>query len=229
VAKLIEDSLTHGIFSLGSQFTGVIAMKKSLYAAVAATAIMAAGSASAGMVYNIVAAPTPVADNNFFGDYEALFGVGNVGFGLVQSAETTADTVVSFSAELEESGFINGWRFEFTPGPTITFEEPLPDIATGVFIDGPQSFTGDDMQFFSNNGTPAGLGDAGFGIFYDLTGTIDTVFLAYADRDGNVDSDFDDIVVETAGAVNVVPLPAAGWMLLAGLGGLAAMRRRQKS
>lgn len=27
----------------------------------------------------------------------------------------------------------------------------------------------------------------------------------------------------------VVPLPAAGWMLLAGLGGLAAMRRRQKA
>jgi hypothetical protein len=27
--------------------------------------------------------------------------------------------------------------------------------------------------------------------------------------------------------VNVVPLPAAGWMLLAGIGGLAALRRRQ--
>jgi hypothetical protein len=31
------------------------------------------------------------------------------------------------------------------------------------------------------------------------------------------------------GAVNVVPLPAAGWMLLAGLGGLAAMKRRRKA
>ena len=29
--------------------------------------------------------------------------------------------------------------------------------------------------------------------------------------------------------VDVVPLPAAGWMLMAGLGGLAAMRRRKKS
>jgi hypothetical protein len=28
---------------------------------------------------------------------------------------------------------------------------------------------------------------------------------------------------------NVVPLPAAGWMLLAGLGGIAAMKRRRKA
>ncbi|MEE4203283.1 MAG: VPLPA-CTERM sorting domain-containing protein [Halieaceae bacterium] len=30
-------------------------------------------------------------------------------------------------------------------------------------------------------------------------------------------------------SVGVVPLPAAGWMLLAGIGGLAAMRRRRKA
>jgi hypothetical protein len=29
--------------------------------------------------------------------------------------------------------------------------------------------------------------------------------------------------------VNVVPFPAAGWILLAGIGGLAALRRRQKA
>ena len=29
--------------------------------------------------------------------------------------------------------------------------------------------------------------------------------------------------------VNPIPLPAAGWMLLAGLGGLAAMKRRKKA
>ncbi len=30
-------------------------------------------------------------------------------------------------------------------------------------------------------------------------------------------------------SVSVVPLPAAGWLLLAGLGGLAAVGRRRKS
>jgi hypothetical protein len=31
------------------------------------------------------------------------------------------------------------------------------------------------------------------------------------------------------GEVSAVPLPAAGWMLLAGLGGIAVMRRRAKA
>jgi hypothetical protein len=34
---------------------------------------------------------------------------------------------------------------------------------------------------------------------------------------------------DTDGPTSVIPLPAAGWLLLAGIGGLAAMRRRKKS
>jgi hypothetical protein len=35
-------------------------------------------------------------------------------------------------------------------------------------------------------------------------------------------------LVSIPGTPPVVPLPAAGWMLLAGIGGLVAMRRRAK-
>lgn len=35
------------------------------------------------------------------------------------------------------------------------------------------------------------------------------------------------LVREITGDPGVVPLPAAGWMLIAGIGGLAAMRRRK--
>lgn len=38
----------------------------------------------------------------------------------------------------------------------------------------------------------------------------------------------DSLAIDGA-SVGVVPLPAAAWMLLAGIGGLAAMRRRQKA
>lgn len=45
--------------------------------------------------------------------------------------------------------------------------------------------------------------------------------------DGVGDSDLDDIVFKIT--VSEVPLPAAGWMLLAGLGGIAAIKRRKKA
>jgi len=46
---------------------------------------------------------------------------------------------------------------------------------------------------------------------------------------GDVATSFNDLVTITFEEVAPVPLPAAGWMLLAGVGGMAAMRRRKKS
>jgi hypothetical protein len=45
----------------------------------------------------------------------------------------------------------------------------------------------------------------------------------------DITTSINDAFTIDGAAANVVPLPAAGWMLLAGIGGLAAMRRRQKS
>ena len=38
-----------------------------------------------------------------------------------------------------------------------------------------------------------------------------------------------DKLLYVAPHMSAVPLPAAGWMLIAGLGGLAAMKRRKKA
>lgn len=46
--------------------------------------------------------------------------------------------------------------------------------------------------------------------------------------DGSIVATEADTITVTGG-VSVVPVPAAGWLMIAGLGGLAAMRRRKKS
>ncbi|MEM8581636.1 MAG: VPLPA-CTERM sorting domain-containing protein, partial [Pseudomonadota bacterium] len=99
-----------------------------------------------------------------------------------------------------------------------------------------------DWFFTTQTGSPVtGGGDLGefdFGIFFagsdpsddtELMGSgLSHIFIAYDDKAGTgagLDDNHDDYVWK----VEVVPLPAAGWLLLAGMGGLAAMKRRKKA
>ena len=127
----------------------------------------------------------------------------------------------------EESGFKND--FELLFGETLVIsvgegydDDDHKDLEGGLYED-------DDIRFVTDgsSGQPANLGDPGFGIFW-VEGN-PTVLLAYSDRDAGRDSDFNDLwVTVDQSSVNVVPLPAAGWMLLAGIGGLAALKRRKQ-
>jgi hypothetical protein len=74
---------------------------------------------------------------------------------------------------------------------------------------------------------------------FDLENTIGTVELSdfarlgvRAQRQGSINDDDrpgSDKLIGFATPPSVVPLPAAGWMLIAGVAGLGAMRRRKKS
>jgi opacity protein-like surface antigen len=77
----------------------------------------------------------------------------------------------------------------------------------------------------SVNGDDAWLriGDYAWGANWVLTGTINFVGLPSNGNGSNWAAQF-KLVDEPA----PIPLPAAGWMLLAGLGGLAALRRKQR-
>jgi hypothetical protein len=131
----------------------------------------------------------------------------------------------------EDSDFINDFEVYFDDDVQITIgesddpydDDDQRDLADGVYMN-------DDIRFVSRSsgGVDANLGDPGFGIFWAEDS--ETVLLAYADQNASADSDFNDLwVTVNQSDVNVVPLPAAGWMLLAGLGGMAALRRRQKA
>jgi hypothetical protein len=103
---------------------------------------------------------------------------------------------------------------------------------------------GDDFEFFTHTGSAwshvgradaceSNCGNSSTINKYDFLGTyVGTAFMVGSMATGDdwklraVTVDYTD---DGNGNLPPVPLPAAGWMLLAGLGGLGAMKRRQKS
>lgn len=225
---------------------------RSLLAASAATAVMSTGAFAStydGPLTTIrwdvmAASPFPstgtlnTPDGSGMITLTDVFGEGaDIRFGKVLSAEVfdiqeepgdddQDDPTFTFVGE--ESGFQNDFELLFGETLVISVGEGYDvsdqkDLGGGLYED-------DDIRFVTDgsSGQPANLGDPGFGIFWVEDNPI--VLLAYSDRDADKDSDFNDLwVTVDQSSVNVVPLPAAGWMLLAGIGGLAALKRRKRA
>lgn len=105
----------------------------------------------------------------------------------------------------------------------VTFAEPFNGAAAGDNVDQLEKASGNNGPFYYAN-----LGQN----FMDVK----KIFF-YSDQNSNLRLDCVKLSGELTGTpqssscgttMTPVPLPAAGWMLLAGVGGLAAMRRRKK-
>jgi hypothetical protein len=82
------------------------------------------------------------------------------------------------------------------------------------------------MSFTSNIGLTSTPGMGTFGVFVSGgAGNHSVFFLAYDDNGAGPDDNHDDFLIRVN--VAAVPLPAAGFLLIGALGGLAVLRRRK--
>jgi hypothetical protein len=155
-------------------------------------------------------------------------GTGNFG------NEPTPETVLFFltgpAATLNyAAGFTTGFSFFYSainnPGSISVYDglDATGNVLATLFLPTTPQGSGDPSGDF-NVFVPIGVNFSGTARSIDFGGTVNQI-------------GFDNITFGSAtpgdeggsSDPSVIPLPAAGWMLLAGIGGLAALRRRQKA
>lgn len=142
---------------------------------------------------------------------------------------------LTFTEVGAESGFNNMFSFAglaFSESGELPSSGSFADGETGTVTVASGSNLG-GMTFSSPNGysaTPYGTNSYDFGVFYLGDGTsLTSFFIAYDDMPGLApnDDNHDDYIIRVD--VAPVPIPAAGFLLVGALGGLAALRRRKKA
>jgi len=213
---------------------------KPIFGLAAAAGIFLAGAASAATVSNDLVTlegtdPGGVAIgiNDFVGAGKLLDGYNFFYDGSTTDLSFTfsSDVKVSFSGVAQESG----WDNSFTVAGLGTLSESdgggagtLDDYGTlmTTYLSG-TVLSGSDLSFDSSGGSVNDMTTAAFGVFgfLDGDGKISRLFLAHDDGGAGPNDNHDDFIIEMT--VSAVPLPAAAWMLIAGLGALGVAARRR--
>lgn len=136
---------------------------------------------------------------------------------------------------LSINGTTGGWtslgKFEPTGSNTYySLDDSIESLKQGEWdiFAAATSLYGEFMMVFKggndNNTDPASF--VGY-ILAGTSGTWSSPLIATTGGSAGTMRDLSNVELFARGAPSVIPLPAAGWLLLGGLGGLFAMRRRK--
>ena len=204
----------------------------------AAALALTAMPASAGVIVNVGAPilPIPAATNNFFTELTALGFTNFTSTGA--SLLLTGPSNITFEFLGTESGYFDSFSTtgpgavnvtESSSGVINSFATPF-DFGTQLFAPGNLAGL---LNFTSNFGVPATVGDVGFGIFlpagFVSGSSVTTLYFGYDDQDsgriGSDDDNHDDLIIRAT--ITAVPEPATWAMMITGFGLTgAALRRR---
>ena len=206
-----------------------------------AISFAATASSAATFVYDLLDNPDGAETVNGY-DYGLRLDDSNMFFSFENGASATltyddvALTAVISGTMVESLGFA-GDNTTRVFGDTWTLSytmDGLTDLSGGQFLDE----TGNGSGSISFNGTTISLGSKSRpdGVFFYLTDDSnrdpnpnDEVLVGEGWVGGSGTQDFLFLAeLNNGGDLPDIPLPAAGWMLIAGLGGLGALRRRRK-
>lgn len=211
----------------------------------AATALtLGAGSVSAASLSILDSSLTPVGPNATLPSGFSLGAIANVG----DSISTFSSNPVNGGLYLNGQGTLNftflgkeasAMNASFTTGgASITNHNGLNTTMSALqggagfinFLFQTVEGAWEDINGNGTKGETLSIANNGASAFSGLSLAYGTVFnggksvLAFF-GDGRGDVDYDDMVVR----IDLVPLPAAGLMMLGALGGLGALRRRKKA
>ena len=212
-----------------------MSMRKHIAALAVLSALAMPAAANAAATITLGSSPTGIVDiNNFKGDLDTYFG-------LTQFTTDVTDIVldpnsaISFYFLGSESGYSDTFSTLSTPVVTYTESTSFSDaFAAPIYIGGGLFAPGslkNLLNFSSDTGAPATIGDTGFAIFLPenfVSGTAVTEFVfGYDDQVTNPDDDNHDDMIFRA-VVSSVHEPGTWAMMLLGFGAVGAMMRRKR-
>jgi len=153
---------------------------------------------------------------------------------LTRSSDNDRDNPLNALGATDSNFFelLVGETVTFTFGSLFTSPGNVVEVTFGNvdnFFESADIFVGnlgDGMPFVEVNENPIENSDAQGPVGFDFTfdGTFDALRItALSSPNGTNGFDIDSV------RVSPVPLPAAGWMLVVGIGGLVVMRRKPKA